>query len=63
MKATTIICDRCGATITEGAAVLTIEAGNLRTRLHNPVDLCEACAGKLLEWLVAARQVDQGEPR
>jgi hypothetical protein len=53
MKMITISCDRCAAVITEKAAVLTVEAGALRDRLHTPVDLCPECARKLLEWLAA----------
>jgi hypothetical protein len=55
MRQTTITCDRCSALIIQGAAVLTIEAGDLRDRLHSPVDLCRECAGKLVEWLSTAQ--------
>jgi hypothetical protein len=54
VRETIVHCDRCAATMTEGAALLAIEAGLLRDRLHTPVDLCEACAAKLLEWLATA---------
>ncbi len=64
MKTITITCNRCAATITEAGSIITIEAGNLRGRLHNPVDLCESCAGKLLEWLMTVPSPDQesGKP-
>ncbi len=54
MRQVTVICDRCAAVITERAALVAIEAGSVRDRLHNPVDLCERCAAKLLEWLATA---------
>jgi hypothetical protein len=62
MRRTTTTCDRCSTPIVEGAAVLTVEAGNLRDRLHQPVDLCQECAGKLLEWLTTG-PTDQQEKR
>jgi len=43
VRTTSITCDRCKAVISEGAAVLTVEAGNLRARLSNPLDLCSEC--------------------
>jgi hypothetical protein len=62
MRQVTVTCDRCAVVINEGAAVLTVEAGNLRDGLHNPVDLCPECSRKLLEWLTTA-QMARGEGR
>ncbi len=59
MRRTTVTCDRCAVVITEGAAVLTVEAGALRARLHDPVDLCGSCAGELIEWLSTGRDAEQ----
>jgi hypothetical protein len=59
MRRTTTICDRCSTEIVEGAAVLTVEAGDLRDRLHQPVDLCRKCAGRLAEWLATGRETQQ----
>lgn len=49
MRETVVRRDRYTATITEGANLLTIEAGTLRARLRNPVDPCESCTARLLE--------------
>jgi hypothetical protein len=54
MKDTIAICDRCSVRITEAGSVLTVEAGELTRRLHQPIDLFRECAGKLLEWLSIA---------
>jgi hypothetical protein len=61
MRHPTVTCDRCATVINEGAAVLTVEAGNLRDRLHNPVDLCPECSRKLLEWLTTVQTARGGQ--
>jgi hypothetical protein len=61
VRETTVRYDRCAATISGGAAVPTLQGGNLRARLHQPVDLCQACAGKLVEWIATARDA-KGTP-
>jgi hypothetical protein len=61
MRTTVVHCDRCRGEITEGMTVLTIEAGSLRNRLHNPVDLCSVCAAELIEWITPPRPPAKGE--
>jgi DNA-directed RNA polymerase subunit RPC12/RpoP len=59
MKTTTIHCDRCGATILGGHAVLEVKAGDLVKRHDAPLDLCGACAERFEDFL---RGSHQGSP-
>jgi hypothetical protein len=55
VRETVVRCDRCAAAITERASVGRVEAGSIRDRLPDPLDLCEPCSQMLLEWLATGR--------
>jgi hypothetical protein len=55
MKTVTTICDRCGCVVISDGGVLTAEAGDVRARIHTPLDLCGQCWRLLVEWLATPR--------
>jgi hypothetical protein len=61
MRTVTIHCDRCRRVIERQPGVVELRAlGALLPALDGRVDLCGACAARLLEWL---RSPDPEDPR
>lgn len=58
MRNTTIRCDRCYMTISEGVSVMgvTVTAGALANRLHEPLDFCPSCSSSFIDWLKTSAQ-------
>jgi len=55
VRETTIICNRCRGVVVEDASVVKVEAGPLRRRLGDPLDLCSDCCDSFSSWLAGGR--------
>jgi hypothetical protein len=61
MKNISTTCDKCGDVIPKDASVVKVEAGPLRLKRDQPIDLCPGCSDRFDEWLRSRHQADQGE--
>lgn len=52
MTKTTVLCDRCRSTTTEGRTELDVLSGPLRD-VCDTIDLCPSCCLALQDWLSA----------
>jgi hypothetical protein len=57
-RSSVISCDRCGSPV-RSFSIIEATAGPLRSRLWNPVDLCEPCCSGLVDYIRGGRQAPQ----
>jgi hypothetical protein len=51
MRHCTISCDRCSSPISGGHSILEVKHGDLVKQFDQPLDLCAACSGDLMDFL------------
>ena len=51
----TVTCDRCGQSTSDGGTLFRADSGPGRQRLPDGLDLCPTCFDRLLGWLAAGQ--------